>query len=115
LAKKWLLSFGKSWRRSRTSFTEEQQAKLPELKAERRERARDRLAARIANFRELNLTGEQRTAIAEIRKEYRPKIQETGNQLRATVKEEVAMILAVIRDDRAKVSLTAPYRSVHDR
>jgi Spy/CpxP family protein refolding chaperone len=78
-------------------LTPEQQAKLPELKAERRERARDRFAARIVNFRDLNLTGEQRTAIAEIRQQYRPKIHEAGNKLRAAAREEVAMILTVIR------------------
>jgi Spy/CpxP family protein refolding chaperone len=81
----------------RNVLTAEQQAKLPELKAERRERARDRLAARIANFRDLNLTGEQRAAITDIRNEYRPKIHEAGNKLRAIAREEVAMILAVIR------------------
>jgi Spy/CpxP family protein refolding chaperone len=78
-------------------LTPEQQAKLPELKAERRERARDRLAARIANLRELNLTGQERTAIGEIRQEYRSKVHEAGNKLRAIVREEVDMILAVIR------------------
>jgi Spy/CpxP family protein refolding chaperone len=81
----------------RDVLTPEQQAKLPELKAERRERARDRLAARIANLRELNLTGPERTAIAEIRQEYRPKVHEAGNKLRAIVREEVDMILAAIR------------------
>jgi Spy/CpxP family protein refolding chaperone len=81
----------------RDVLTAEQQAKLAELKAERQERVRDRLAARIANFRELNLTGQQRTAIADIRQEYRPKIHEAGNKFRAIVREEVAMIVAVIR------------------
>jgi Spy/CpxP family protein refolding chaperone len=81
----------------RDVLTAEQQAKLPELKAERRERARDRLAARIANFTDLDLTSEQRAAIADIRNEYRPKIHEAGNKLRAIAREEVAMIMAVIR------------------
>jgi Spy/CpxP family protein refolding chaperone len=81
----------------RNVLTAEQQAKLSELKAERREHARDRMAARIANLRELNLSSQQRTAIAEIRQEYRPKIHEAGNKLRATAREEVAMILTVIR------------------
>jgi Spy/CpxP family protein refolding chaperone len=81
----------------RDVLSAEQQAKLPELKAERRERARDRLAARIANLRELNLTSGERTAIAEIRQEYRPKVHEAGNKLRAIAREEVDMILAVIR------------------
>jgi Spy/CpxP family protein refolding chaperone len=81
----------------RDVLTEEQQAKLPELKTEREDRVRDRLAARIANLRDLNLTSAQKTAIADIRNEYRPKIHEAGNKLRATAREEVAMILAVIR------------------
>jgi Spy/CpxP family protein refolding chaperone len=78
-------------------LTAEQQAKLPELKAERGEHARDRMAARIANLRDLNLTNEQRAAIADIRNEYRPKIHEAGNKLRATAREEVAKILEVIK------------------
>jgi Spy/CpxP family protein refolding chaperone len=78
-------------------LTEEQQAKLPELKDERRERIRDRMAARIANLEDLNLTDEQKTKLADIRKEYRPKVHEAGNKLRAAAREEVASILAVIK------------------
>ena len=81
----------------REVLSTEQKAKLGELKEERRDRVRDRFAARIANFRDLNLTDEQKTTIADIRKEYRSKIHEIGNKLRATVREEVAMILAVIQ------------------
>jgi len=78
-------------------LTDEQKAKLLDLKDERRERVRDRLACRIANLKDLGLTDEQKTAIAEIRKEYRPKVQEAGNKLRALVREEVAMILGVVK------------------
>jgi Spy/CpxP family protein refolding chaperone len=78
-------------------LTEEQEAKLAELKDERRERVRDRKAHMIANFKDLNLSDEQKTALVDIRKEYRPKIQEAGNKLRAVVREEVAMILAVMK------------------
>jgi Spy/CpxP family protein refolding chaperone len=75
----------------------EQGEKLQDLKDERKEHVRDRLAHGIANFKDLNLTDEQRTKIADIRKEYRPKVQEAGNKLRAAVREEVAMILGVIK------------------
>jgi Spy/CpxP family protein refolding chaperone len=78
-------------------LTEEQEAKLAELKDERRERVRDRKAHMIANFKDLNLSDEQKTALADIRKEYRPKVQEAGNKLRAVVREEVALILAVLK------------------
>src|SRR5262249_33727342 len=78
-------------------LTEEQQAKLPELKDERRDRVRDRWACRVANLQDLNLTAEQKTQIADIRKEFRPKVQEAGNKLRAAVREEVEAILGVIK------------------
>jgi Spy/CpxP family protein refolding chaperone len=78
-------------------LTEAQKEKLAELKGERRERVRDRLAFRIAEFKVLNLTGEQRDKIRGIRKEYRPKVHTAGNKLRAAVREEVAMILDVIK------------------
>jgi Spy/CpxP family protein refolding chaperone len=78
-------------------LTEEQQAKLPELKDERRDRARDRLAGRVMNLKDLNLTDDQKTKIREIRQEFRPKIHQAGNMLRAAVREEVAAILAVIK------------------
>jgi Spy/CpxP family protein refolding chaperone len=81
----------------RDVLTEEQQAKLPELKDERKERVRDKWACRVANLKDLNLTDEQKTKLEEIRKEYRPKVHEAGNKLRAAVREEVEMIVAVIK------------------
>ena len=74
-----------------------QKEQLQELKEERRERVRDRRAHRIANAKDLNLTDEQKTKLADIRKEYRPKIQEAGNQLRAAFREEIEMIVAVLK------------------
>ena len=74
-----------------------QKEELQDLKAERRERVRDRMAHRIANLKDLNLTDEQKTKLADIRKEYRPKIQEAGNKLRAAIREDVEMILAVLK------------------
>jgi Spy/CpxP family protein refolding chaperone len=78
-------------------LTASQKEKLEELREEHKERVRDRMAHRIANFKELNLTDEQKTAIADIRKEYRPKIHEAGNNLRATIREEVGMIVGVLK------------------
>jgi Spy/CpxP family protein refolding chaperone len=78
-------------------LTAEQKEKLQEFKDERPERVRDRRAHAIANFKDLNLTDDQKTKIADIRKEYRPMVQEAGNKLRASIKDEVAKIVAVIK------------------
>jgi Spy/CpxP family protein refolding chaperone len=79
-------------------LTEEQQAKLPELKEERKERVRDKLACRVANSKDLNLTGDQKAKIDDIRKEYRPKVHDAGNKVRGAVREEVGQIIAIIKD-----------------
>jgi Spy/CpxP family protein refolding chaperone len=55
------------------------------------------MAARIANLKDLNLTDEQKTKLADIRKEFRPKVHEAGNKLRAAVREQATAILAVIK------------------
>jgi Spy/CpxP family protein refolding chaperone len=81
----------------RDVLSEGQKEKLQEFREERHERIRDRMAHRIANLRELNLTDQQKSQIAEIRKEYRPRIQEAGNRLREVVREEVEMIVAVLK------------------
>jgi Spy/CpxP family protein refolding chaperone len=75
----------------------EQKEKLQDLKDERKERVRDRHAHAIANLKELNLTEDQKAKIADIRKEYRPKVHEAGNKLRATVREEMTQIVAIIK------------------
>ena len=81
----------------RDVLSTEQQAKLAELKDERSDRIRDRMAARIANFRELNLTDAAKATIADIRQQCRPKVHTAGNKLRADVREEVELILAVLK------------------
>jgi Spy/CpxP family protein refolding chaperone len=81
----------------RDVLSAEQKEKLQDLKEETRERARDRVAHRIANLKDLDLTEEQKTKIADIRKGYRPKVHEAGNKLRATIREEVEAIVAVIK------------------
>jgi Spy/CpxP family protein refolding chaperone len=81
----------------RDVLSAEQKEKLEELKDERKEHVRDRMACRIANLKDLNLTEDQKAQIADIRKEFRPKVHEAGNKLRATVREEVEAIVAVIK------------------
>jgi Spy/CpxP family protein refolding chaperone len=61
------------------------------------EHIRDHVAAAIANFESLKLTDEQKTKIEEIRKEFRPKVHEAGNKLRAAVREEVSSIVNVLK------------------
>jgi Spy/CpxP family protein refolding chaperone len=78
-------------------LTAEQQEKVAELKDERKDRIRDRWAHRIANFSDLNLTDDQKTKIAAIRTEFRPKVHEAGNKARAAIREEIEMILKVAK------------------
>jgi Spy/CpxP family protein refolding chaperone len=78
-------------------LTASQRETLQELREERADRVRDRLAHQIANLRELNLTDEQRTALMNIRQEYRPKLQELGNQLRTAIADEVQKVVAVLK------------------
>ena len=49
------------------------------------------------NSKDLNLTDDQKSQIATIRMECRPKVHEAGNKLRTTVREEVDAILAVMK------------------
>jgi Spy/CpxP family protein refolding chaperone len=81
----------------RDVLTESQKEQLQSLQEERRDRVRDRMAHRIANLQDLNLTDEQKTRLAAIRQEYRAKIHEAGNKLRATIRDEVEQIVAVIK------------------
>jgi Spy/CpxP family protein refolding chaperone len=78
-------------------LSSEQKEKLAELKEERHDRVRDRMACAIANAKNLELTEEQKTKIAEIRTEFRPKVHEAGNKLRTAVREEVGAIVAVLK------------------
>jgi len=82
----------------RDVLSETQKEKLQEFKEERREHVRDRLAHAIANFKDLDLTDAQKEKIAAIRSEYRPKVQEAGNRLRATIREQVEAIVSAIKE-----------------
>jgi Spy/CpxP family protein refolding chaperone len=81
----------------RDVLSAEQQEKLAELKDERHDRVRDRMACAIANFKSLDLTEDQKSQIAAIRTEFRPKVHEAGNKLRTAVREEVGAIVAVLK------------------
>jgi Spy/CpxP family protein refolding chaperone len=81
----------------RDFLTEGQKEKLEELKDERQDRVRDRRAHWIANLKDLELSKEQVSKIMDIRREYRPKVHEAGNMLRAIVRDELEMIVATIK------------------
>jgi Spy/CpxP family protein refolding chaperone len=81
----------------RDVLSEGQKEKLEEFREERKERVRDRKAHAIMHARDLNLTDDQKAQLAEIRKEYRPKVHEAGNRLRAAVREELEAIVAVLK------------------
>jgi Spy/CpxP family protein refolding chaperone len=81
----------------RDALSSEQKERLQELKEETKEHVRDRMVHRIANLQDLHLTEEQKTQIADIRKEFRPKVHEAGNKLRSIIKEEVEAIVNVIK------------------
>jgi Spy/CpxP family protein refolding chaperone len=81
----------------RDVLSEAQKEKLQEFKDERRDHVRDRQAHAIANYKDLNLTDAQKEKIAAIRQEYRHKVHEAGNRLRADIREEVEAIVAVIK------------------
>ena len=67
------------------------------MKEDRREHVRDRLAFRIANLKELALTNQQVIQIKAMRAEYRRRVQEAGNRLRAIVREEIAAVVTVLK------------------
>jgi Spy/CpxP family protein refolding chaperone len=81
----------------RAVLSAEQLDRLQDRKEELARNVRDRLAWRISSLKELGLSDEQVAKIADIRKEYRPKIHEAGNSLRTAIREELARILAVIK------------------
>jgi Spy/CpxP family protein refolding chaperone len=72
----------------RAVLTPEQKTKLAALKEERKERRGEHLAERIAHLRELDLTEAERTKIAEIRKECRPRIAKAMEGLKGTLNAE---------------------------
>jgi Spy/CpxP family protein refolding chaperone len=81
----------------RDVLSAEQQEKVADSKSERRERVRDRLAHTIANCKELGLTEDQKTKIASIRDEYRPKVHEAGNKMRTAIRGELQAVADVLK------------------
>jgi Spy/CpxP family protein refolding chaperone len=81
----------------RDVLSEEQKQQLADIKEERQERVRDRSAHAIAHFKDLELTADQTGKITDIRKEYRPKVHEAGNKLRAAIREELEGIVNVLK------------------
>ena len=79
------------------ALTTQEKEKLADLRDERREHVRDRRVHRIANLRELELTPEQQAKLAAIRTEYRPRVHDAGNALRAAVRDELRAIAGVLR------------------
>ena len=88
---------GSEMSKLRGVLTAGQKETLQDLRAERREMVRDRLAHQIANLSDLNLTEQQKESLMNIRQEFRPKIQEAGNALRTEIGEEVGKIVAVLK------------------
>jgi Spy/CpxP family protein refolding chaperone len=88
---------GEEMEKVRAVLSPEQRERFQEQREEPGHNVRDRLAWRIANLKDLNLSEEQVSKITDIRKEFRPKVHEAGNALRATIRDELATILAVIK------------------
>jgi Spy/CpxP family protein refolding chaperone len=63
-------------------LTPEQKEKLQELKAERKRLRGERLVEQLAHLHELDLTEAERTKIAEIRKEFQPKVAKAMEDLK---------------------------------
>jgi Spy/CpxP family protein refolding chaperone len=74
--------------KAREVLTEEQRTKLAAAKEERKEQRHERLAERLAHLKELDLTEGEETKIAEIRKEYRPKIVKAMEGLKGLLNED---------------------------
>src|SRR5579864_7321828 len=65
--------------------------------AERREGVRERMAERMAD---LSLSDDQETKIADVRKEFGPKVKEAAKELSTLVKEELDKIREILTTDQ---------------
>ena len=85
------------------------------LPAAAEEKADQKAAGGLAErIQDLNLTDEQEAKIADIRKEYRPKVQEAGKELAAVVKEEVEKVRAVLTpEQKTKLEAAKEERQEH--
>ena len=85
----------------------------PSLAADKEEKTKvgEAVAERI---QDLNLTDQQEAKIADIRKEFRPKVQDAAKELAGVVKEEVDKIQAVLTpEQRDKVKAMKEERAEH--
>jgi Spy/CpxP family protein refolding chaperone len=77
------------------------------LPAAAEEKAAEKAGVLGARVQDLNLTDEQEAKIADIRKEYRPKVQEAVKDLAGVVKEEVEKVRGVLTaEQRTKLEAT---------
>src|SRR6516225_10177655 len=74
--------------KARAVLTPEQRTKLAAEKEERKEFRAERLAERIAHVEELDLTDDEVAKFAEIRKEYRPKIEKAMEGLNGLLTDD---------------------------
>jgi Spy/CpxP family protein refolding chaperone len=69
-------------------------------------KAEGKVVLLIERVQDLNLTDGQETKIADIRKEYKPKVQKAAKELAAFVKEEVGKIRDVLTDEQKEMLKT---------
>jgi Spy/CpxP family protein refolding chaperone len=81
----------------RDVLSAEQKEEIQEIRQEHKDRVRDHKAYAIMHSRDLNLTANERSKLEGVRREYRPKVHAAGDKLRATVREEVEAIVAVLK------------------
>jgi Spy/CpxP family protein refolding chaperone len=67
-----------------------------------------------ARIRDMNLTDEQEAKIADIRSEYRPKVQEANKELAGVVREEMDKVRAVLTpEQKTKLAAVKEERQEH--
>src|SRR5262249_9108801 len=72
----------------RDVLTPEQKEKVQAMREERKEERMEGLCERIAHLKDLDLTDAEITQIAEIRKEFRPKIEEAVKKMAGILTED---------------------------
>ena len=66
--------------------------------------AQDEARGQGARLQDLKLTDQQEAMIADIRKEYRPKVEEAVKELAAAAREEMTKVRAVLTGSRRRSS-----------
>jgi Spy/CpxP family protein refolding chaperone len=76
--------------------------------------SKDVAAVLVERIQDLNLTDQQEAKIADIRKEFRPKVQDAAKELAGAVKEELDKMRAVLTSEqREKVQAMKDERAEH--